>query len=48
MFTTPSGMSVSATASANRKASRTVSGDGLSTIVHPAASAGACLNAANA
>ena len=45
---TPAGMPEASRASANSIASRTVSGEGLSTIVQPAASAGACLNAASA
>ena len=47
MLTTPSGIPAAATASASRNASSTVSGDGFMTIVHPAASAGAYLNAAS-
>ena len=44
MLTTPGGRPAASTASANTYESSTVSGDGLSTIVLPAASAGAYLN----
>ena len=47
MLITPGGIPAAATASANRNASSTVSGDGFITTVHPAASAGAYLNAAS-
>ena len=47
MFTTPAGSSASAIASASKKLSSTVSDDGFSTTVQPAANAGASFMNAN-